>query len=170
MWQSQPGCCLDRTEEGLRRTFIVDKYVKDFIWNVINLTSNSLSFRLAPSPGPILFLITPTRGDKSHCEPGQSPVLMASCLQTCWAVSQGSRSLAPSRSESYIILLYLNDLWPCEAFNVATPGKNINTQKGCITASKAPRRQLQPYRRSRHNARIGVKNSCKHTSTQTLLL
>ncbi len=49
---------------------------------------------------------THTGGDKSHCEPGQFPVLMTSCLQTHRTVLQGSWSLTPSHSVCLSLVSY----------------------------------------------------------------
>lgn len=119
MWQKLTWMLLDRknvqgsSQDTVRVLIYQWRYATCFIWNFIKLSLSPLSLFLTLTHSP-----TPSEHRhtlmESLCEPGQFPVLMTSCLQTQWTVSQGSWSLTPSHrlSEACVLSLYSNDLWP----------------------------------------------------------
>lgn len=150
------------SEKTVRVLIYQWKYAKCFIWNFINLNPPPslhlpLSLFLAPTLTPPPSQNTHTEGDKSHCEPSQFPVLMTSCLQTRWTVSQGSWSLTPSHAVCRSLISYPSIQKTFDLMKHSCGyhwGKIMNTEKGCSSLGNIVL-QLEPEARTciKHNVR-----------------
>ena len=171
--------CEGSSEKTVRALIYQWKYVKCFIWNVINLSpllsllsSPSLSLRPALETHTHTHTNTHTEGDKSHCEPGPFPVLMTSCLQTRRAVSQGSWSLTPSRSVCLSLISYPSIQMTFGLMERLTGlplgNNNMNTPKGCSSLGNAELQQTANRGMYVHNTQCKNKwENTLHTHTHT---
>lgn len=130
------------SEKTVRVLIYQWKYAKCFIWNFINLNPPTslyrpLSLFLAPT-------LTPSHSQNTHTHththrrrqkslwalpvPSVNDILFTNMLNSVAGVMV-THTLTCCLSESYILSLYSNDLWPNEAFNVATTGEKLWTLK-----------------------------------------
>lgn len=156
---------LKGTEEGLRRWFIVGKYVKDFIWNVINLTSNSL---ILSGPLPWTHSVSDNANPRRQKSLWARPVPRVNGILFTNMLSSVTR-VTVTRTSAFGVLYHLLLFeWPLtmQGFQCGYPREKYKHTKRMYHSFQGFAAKTTGV--SKHNARISVKTSFGHKSTKTL--